>query len=535
MMKKNNTKITVFLPLILSVFTVAGLLLGMHLNNPGKKQSLFIYPRTDKVSTILNYIQEEYVDTVNRQSLEETAIVSILQDLDPHSLYIPAKDLITISEPLEGNFEGIGVQFNMPDDTIVIINTIPAGPSERVGIEAGDRIITINDSLVAGVGIPQDEIVRMLKGRRGSKVRVDIQRGGTTDLLGFEIIRDRIPLYSVDVVYMVNDDLGYIKISKFARTTFDEFIAAIRKLQGQGMKKLMVDLRGNSGGYMDAATRIADQFLPAGKLIVYTEGRARPRNNVFSTEGGCCPVEDIVILIDEFSASASEILAGAIQDNDRGLIIGRRSFGKGLVQEPIMLSDGSAIRLTIARYYTPTGRSIQKPYENGNEEYYNDWQIRYLHGEFTIRDSIHFNDSLRFTTAGGKVVFGGGGIMPDVFVPYDTTGISEYLIALRSRGLIYRYAFMFTDRERSKLLKFKTYQEIDRYLDEVNLLSSFVVFARQQGVTPGPDDLIISGEVILTQLKAYIARNMIDNDGFYPIIHRIDETFRKAVLVLSEE
>ncbi len=532
-MSRKNSKIAILLPLLLAVFLAGGMLIGLQLNKPGKKQHLFIYPRTDKVNTILNYIQEEYVDSVNRNQLEETAILSILDQLDPHSVYIPAKDLQAVNEPLEGNFDGIGVSFNMPNDTVVIISTVPGGPSDKVGILAGDRIVRINDSLVAGVRIPQESIVGMLKGQRGTKVKVGINRKGVPEELYFEITRDKIPLYSVDVSYMVNEEIGYIKISKFARTTFDEFIAATEKLKEQGMKKMIIDLRGNSGGYMDAATNIADQFLDEGKMIVYTEGRARPRAEIRATAGGLCLDEEVVVLVDEFSASASEILAGAIQDNDRGTVVGRRTFGKGLVQEPIMLADGSALRLTIARYYTPTGRSIQKPYNHGTEEYYNDWHSRYLNGEFTIKDSIHFNDSLRYTTPGGKVVYGGGGIMPDVFVPYDTTGITDYYVNVRNRGLIYRFAFEFTDTHREALSRFNTCQEIESYLDKQDLLRTFTEFARKRGISPDAAEIKTSGFIILTQIKAYIARNVIDNDGFYPIIHRIDETFLRGVDVLE--
>ncbi|HDR90565.1 MAG TPA: S41 family peptidase [Bacteroidetes bacterium] len=532
-MSRKNSKISVWLPLLLALFLAAGVLIGMLLGKPGRKPSMFIYPRTDKISTILNYIREEYVDSVDISRLEESTIVSLLSELDPHSVYIPAEDLQAVNEPLEGNFDGIGVQFNMPEDTVVIINTIPGGPSDKVGILAGDRIVRINDSLVAGVGIHQDDIVGMLKGPQGTRVKVGIKRKGVPDELTFEITRDKIPLYSVDVAYMVNDSTGFIKISKFARTTFNEFMDAASRLKEQGMTGLIIDLRGNSGGYMDAATHIADQFLSGGKMIVYTEGRARPRSEIRATHGGICLREKVVVLVDEFSASASEILAGAIQDNDRGMVVGRRTFGKGLVQEPILLADGSALRLTIARYYTPTGRSIQKPYSNGTEEYYNDWQTRYLHGEFTVRDSIRFADSLKYVTPGGNVVYGGGGIMPDVFVPFDTTGITDYFMQVSNRGLIYLFAFEYTDRYRNELTRFSDWKELNAYLNRQNLLQAFTNYTGRQGIEPKPSELQISGKIIHAQIKAYIARNILDNEGFYPIIHQIDAAFLKGKEVLE--
>ena len=524
------------MPVLLAVFLVAGMVIGTRMRPVGKKQSLFIYPRTDKLNTILNYIQSEYVDSVDRNHLVETAIPAILRELDPHSIYIPARDLQAINEPLEGNFEGIGVSFNMPDDTVVIISTISGGPSEKVGIMAGDRIVSINDTLVAGIKYSQEKVVGMLKGPRGTTVKVGIKRPGTRNILDFTIVRDKIPLYSVDVSYMVDDEIGYVKISKFAKTTLEEFNAAVEKLKTLGMKKFILDLRNNNGGYMDAATNIADQFLGDNQLIVYTEGRARPRVNIMSKPGGNCLDEEVVVLIDEWTASASEILAGAIQDNDRGLIIGRRSFGKGLVQEPIVLNDGSALRLTIARYYTPTGRSIQKPYTRGREDfYYNDINIRYENGEFMEKDSIEFNDSLKFYTPEGKTVYGGGGIMPDIFIPLDTSGITPYFIEVRNTGLIYRFAFDYSDKEREKLKTFEHWQDLDRYLDTRDLYRQFIAFAEQKGIRGNLHDKKISREVINVQLKAYIVRNIFDNEGFFPILHRIDNTFLKSVEILQAE
>jgi carboxyl-terminal processing protease len=532
-MSTQNKNTAIYLPILLAVFLVAGMFIGTRMKPVGTKQSLFIYPKTDKFNTVLNYIESEYVDSVSRDELVETAIPAVLSDLDPHSIYIPANELQAVNEPLEGNFEGIGVQFNMPNDTVVIVSVISGGPSEKVGIMAGDRIMTINDSVVAGKKIPQDDIVRKLKGPMGTSVNVGIKRHGPRDLVNFTVVRGKIPLYSVDVAYMVTSEIGYIKISKFSKTTFEEFTSAVEKLKNQGMKKMVLDLRENSGGYMDAATNIADQFLGDNELIVYTEGRTRPRVNIYSKPGGICLEEEVAVLIDEWSASASEILAGALQDNDRGIIVGRRSFGKGLVQEPILLNDGSAIRLTIARYYTPTGRSIQKPYKKGSSDYYNDISERYQNGELLVKDSIQFNDSLRFTTPKGKVVYGGGGIMPDVFIPMDTVGFTTYFHEVRNRGLVYRFAFEYADRNRDKLDDFTSWQGIDHYLDQQNIYYDFSKYVESQGVRGSVKDRSISKNIIYTQLKATIARNILDNDGFYPIIHRIDNTFQRSVELLK--
>ncbi len=531
-MTSNKRRYT-YLPLILSVTFVAGLLIGHRLfDRGGGTQRYLIYPRTDKVSNVMNYIEEEYVDTINISKISDAGIVAMLTELDPHSVYIPAEDLQAVNEPLEGNFSGIGVQFNMQNDTVVIIQTISNGPSELVGIMPGDRIITVDDSLVAGVDMPSNDIVKMLKGPKGTTVKVGIYRKGEPDLIKFEIIRDQIPLYSVDVAYMITDNIGYVKISSFSRTTFREFLDATDKLKAEGMTKIIVDLRSNGGGYMDAATNIADQFLGKNKLIVYTQGKARPRTDIYATAKGVLHDNEVVILIDEFSASASEILAGAIQDNDRGIIVGRRSFGKGLVQEQIVLSDGSALRLTVARYYTPTGRSIQKPYNNGLEDYYKDIHERVAHGEFVEADSIQFADSLKYYTPGGNIVYGGGGIMPDFFIPVDTTGVTQYFSRLRNRGLIYRYAFHYADSHREKLSEFYKPSELETYLDKQDLLPGLIEFANENGVNPDKKDIDESEELILTQLKAYIARNIMDNEGFYPIIYDVDNTLQKAVDIL---
>jgi carboxyl-terminal processing protease len=532
-MNYNNSKRIVFLPVILGITMVLGIIIGRYLpSNKDFSAHSPIRPRNDKLNSILNVIESNYVDSVNRNDLVESAIPAILKKLDPHSVYIPAKDLARANEPLQGNFEGIGISFSMLTDTILVISTIPGGPSEKLGLLPGDKILYVNDSLVAGKHIADEKIMGKLKGPRGTVVKIKILRSGQKELIPFEITRDKIPIYSVDVDYMVNDHIGYIKINTFAMTTFDEFMKGLRELRDHGMTSLILDLRGNSGGIMEAAVQVADQFLKEGQLIVYTKGRASPRSDAKATGKGEFKAGNLVVLIDEWTASASEILAGALQDNDRGTIIGRRSFGKGLVQEPIPFSDGSGMRLTIARYYTPTGRSIQKPYKDGFEKYFDDLNQRYTHGEFEVSDSIHFSDSLKFTTPGGHIVYGGGGIMPDKFVPVDTSGVSPYFVKVRS--FIYRFALKYTENNRETLKKYNDPAEMEKYLDKQALLDQFVRFAAANGVKEDLSGLKTSGTIIHTQLKAYIARNILDNKGFYPIWEHIDTTLKYAIDFLNK-
>lgn len=523
----------IFLPVLLSVILVAGIFLGSILPRPEKHSGVMIYPKESKLDQILQYIQLAYVDSVNLSSIEDNAIPGILKNLDPHSVYIPAQQVEQVNEPLQGNFDGIGVSFNMPDDTVIIITVISGGPSEKVGIRPGDRIITINDSVVAGKRIDQDDIVKMLKGPRGTTVKVGIQRKHEPDLLHFIITRDKIPLKSVDVAYMINDSTGFIKISKFARTTPHEFSDALNNLEESGMSSLILDLRGNNGGYLDAAIEVANHLLKKGTIIVYTEGRTKPRETIFARNDGLFTQGKLVVLIDEWSASASEIVAGAIQDNDRGTIIGRRSFGKGLVQEPFILQDGSVLRLTVARYYTPTGRCIQKPYNNGIEKYYEDIHDRYANGEFQYSDSIHFPDSLKYTTPAGKIVYGGGGIMPDIFVPIDTVGITDFFLHLRNRGLIYRFALDYTDQYREQLSKYTDVSALDQELQKRNLFNRFLVYTEQNGVHASADEIKTSRKLIDVQIRAYIARNILDDNGFYPIIQEVDKTLLTAIRYLN--
>ena len=532
-MNYNNPKRSISLPLMLAATLALGILIGKYLpSQEDYQQRLNIRSRNDKLNSILNIIESNYVDSVNRNDLVETAIPAILKKLDPHSVYIPAKDLARANEPLQGNFEGIGISFNMLTDTILVVSTIPGGPSEKLGLLPGDKILYVNDSLVAGKHISDEKVMGMLKGRRGTVVKIKIMRSGQKDLLNFDITRDKIPIYSVDVDYMINENTGYIKINAFAMTTYEEFMKGLNELRDKGMTNLILDLRGNSGGIMDAAIQIANEFLSKGQLIVYTKGRAQPRNEARATGDGEFQNGKLVVLIDEWSASASEILAGAIQDNDRGTIIGRRSFGKGLVQEPIPFADGSGMRLTIARYYTPTGRSIQKPYNDGFEKYYDDLNERYTHGEFEVSDSIHFSDSLKFITPAGRIVYGGGGIMPDNFVPADTSGVSSYFLKVRS--YIYRFALKYTENNRDLLKRYTEAGEMKKFLDKQSLLDQFVRFAESNGIKKDPVGLKMSEHIIHTQIEAYIARNILDNKGFYPIWENIDTTLKYAIDFLKK-
>lgn len=529
MNKKYSIRI-ILAPLVLAIAIVAGIYIGRTYKRDEQQKMLYIYPRADKLSNLLNYIEREYVDKIDKDKLTEDIIPKILSELDPHSQYIPAKDLEEVNEPLEGNFSGIGVQFNMLNDTLVILKTIANGPSEKAGVLAGDRILIVDGDTVAGKKIPSDSIVSRLKGPRGTEVAIGIQRKKVKKLIYFNIIRDNIPLYSVDISYMIRPGIGYIKLNKFARNTYEEFMEGTSKLVDQGMKDLIIDLRGNGGGYLDAAVRIIEQFLNEGQLIVYTEGHSKPRQEYRATQTGKYKDMNLVILIDEGSASASEILTGAIQDNDRGTIIGRRSFGKGLVQEQFMFNDGSAVRLTIARYYTPTGRCIQKPYVNGDEEdYYSDISNRFLHGELLDKDSIKFADSLKYTTPNGKIVYGGGGIMPDIFVPIDTSDITDYLVEIRNSGLIYSFSIQYSDNRRRELSRFTNYKDIFNYLDKQKVLQQFLAEATKNNITFRPKEFETSKEIIRIQLYAYIVRNILDNEGFYPALENIDNTLLKAV------
>jgi carboxyl-terminal processing protease len=512
-----------YLPVAFALVLCAGLYLGTRISTPfSREKSIFSLSAGEfnKLSDVLSYIQQEYVDTVDREMLVNSSIEKMLQALDPHSAYIPAEELRSANEPLEGNFEGIGVEFHIQSDTIMVVSALSGGPSEAVGIRAGDRIVKVEDTLVAGVGITNAEVMQKLRGPGGTKVNVKIARRGVSKLLDFTITRGKIPIYSLDVAYMVNDSTGYIKISRFAATTYEEFMQAALPLKKKGMKHLVLDLRGNPGGYLDAATKLADEFLDKNKTIVYTEGKSRPRSNYESTASGDFENTNVVILIDEGSASASEIVAGALQDWDRATIVGRRSFGKGLVQEQTILPDGSALRLTIARYYTPTGRSIQKPYQNGYEDYNNELLQRFDHNELITADSIRFADSLKFTTPGGKIVYGGGGIMPDVFVPIDTSGRNnQFLIGVLNSGLTSQFAYDYVDDNRGKLQSYKSAADYIRNFEvSESVFNNFLKKSDEMKIIRTPAEVTDAAPYLKNQIKAYIGRQLFKSEAFFPVL-----------------
>jgi len=528
----NRNRLLYWLPLLLALMLVAGMYIGTRMINRHRIGILNLnHNRTSKVGDVIGYIEQDYVDSVSKMKLEEDAIIGMLEELDPHSQYFTAEEFREMNEPLVGNFEGIGVEFRIVKDSITVMHIIPGGPSEKIGIMPGDRIIRINDSLVAGIGITNKETIKQLKGERGTRVAVDVWRPRVNDVLQFTITRDVIPIYSIDVSYMVNDSVGYVKLSRFSATTPEEFDNALKELKKQGMQNLILDLRGNVGGYLKSAIMMADDFLTKNKLIVYTEGNNRPRQYAYASRRGKFEKENVIVLIDEGSASASEIIAGAIQDNDRGIVVGRRSFGKGLVQEQLELSDGSVIRLTVARYYTPTGRCIQRPYENGKEDYNNDLHERLVNGELQNPDSIHFPDSLKYYTQGGKLVYGGGGIMPDIYVPVRSGEEFVYFNKLVNKGVIYQFAFDYMDPRRENLLgKYKTVNDyVDEFWISDRMMAEFYDFAEEGGVEKDQLGIETSGERIRNLIKAYIGRNIYNNEGFYPVYNQKDPVFLRAV------
>ncbi len=538
-----NSKHTILFPLLLAGGVVLGLLLGQYLGRntttsqiKGMLKQMAI--PTNKLSYTLSLIENQYVDSVSMDSLAEHVIPVLIKELDPHSVYIPAAEMQQVNEPLEGEFDGIGVVFNMATDTVIVLNVIPQGPSDKAGIKAGDRIMEINDSLVAGRKIPQNDIVKRLRGKRGTTVQLGLKRQGISDRVKVDVVRGVIPIKSIESAFRITDEVGYIKLGQFARTTFDEFKAALKLLRQEGIRKLIFDLRGNSGGYLDQAILVANEFLHKGQLIVYTEDRNHEQAREYADGKGSAQDLEVAVLIDEGSASSSEILAGALQDNDRGTIIGRRSFGKGLVQRQIPYSDGSALRLTTARYYTPTGRSIQKPYKIGDDESYEeDLMNRYRNNEFFSADSIHFADSLRRVTPGGKVVYGGGGIMPDIFIPADTTDVTRYFVEVAGRNILYRYTIEYADRNRAKLNNVKSIAELQRLLDsDKTLVEDFIRYAAHQGVAPRRADIARSRRLIEAQLRAYIGRNTsLEDNGFYANIYPVDNVVVRAIGVLKGE
>ena len=490
-----------------------------------------------KLDAMLQIINYAYVDTANEDKLAEDAIKAMLKDLDPHSVYIPASELKDMNEPLVGKFEGVGIQFNIFEDTIMVTQTISGGPSEKVGIRAGDRIVKIDTSNVANIKITNSDVMKKLRGDKGTKVVVGIYRRGEKDLLDFEITRDKIPLFSIDATYMATPETGYIKISRFADTTVDEFKDALAKLKTQGMKSLILDLSDNGGGYLNRAIELADEFLSDNKKIVYTEGRSSQKQEYYSTSVGGFEKGKLVVLIDESSASASEIVSGAIQDWDRGLLIGRRSFAKGLVQKPFPLPDGSAVRLTIARYYTPSGRCIQKSYEKGDEEYELDLSNRFKHGELYHADSIKFDDSLKYFTQAKRVVYGGGGIMPDIFVPLDTSMNSRYHTDLIRKSVLYDFSLNYTDDNRASLKK--QYPDIaafrSKFVMTEKLMDDLIAYGEKKGVPKDSAGLATSFELIKIQATALIARDLWNTDAYWQVINDINPFYTKALEALKND
>jgi len=527
-----NKKRHAWVPLLVTLSIIAGIFMGIYISSyTGSSQILPGFKGNNKIDQVFGIINSDYVDTIKVDDLIEKTIPAIFKELDPHSVYIPAADLQSVNEELEGSFSGIGIQFNIITDTITVVGVISGGPSEKMGILPGDRIVTIDDSLF--IATTNEKVLKSLRGPKGSKVNIGIARMGTEELIPFDITRDDIPVYSVDASFVTNG-IGYIKVSKFGRTTHSEFITAIARLKIQGAEGFVVDLRSNSGGYMDAAINMVNEFLGDREMIVYAEGKNYPRYNFHSNGTGVVPQDGLVVLMDEWSASASEIFAGAIQDNDRGSIVGRRSFGKGLVQNQIDLADGSAVRLTIARYYTPSGRSIQKGYELGKgDDYEMDIQHRYEHGEFENRDSIKLDESKVFYTKGGREVFGGGGIMPDYFVPFDTTGVTSYYTSLRNRGIIYEYTFQFVDKNREKLKEYKTPEALTAYLNTLPLVDEVADFAVQKGIKKRVTLLAISQQLIRGQINAYIVRNALDENAFYKVLYENDPALNKAIKLIK--
>ncbi len=524
-----NRRFNPYMPLWFALVLAGGVVLGLLLGTRSDGMARF-NQKGNKVQELIDYIHGNYVDTLESKAIEEKAIRGLLDQLDPHSVYISTDEFHDANDPLLGSFEGIGVQFRIESDTVVVITPVSGGPSEKLGIRAGDRIVTVDGKKIAGVKISNNDVMRKLKGPKGTEVNVGIFRRGVPGLISFTIERDVIPTYSMDIAYMIEPGVGYIRLSNFAATTAEEVHNALEDLLRSGMKKLILDLRGNGGGYLKAAIDVADEFLPEGTLIVYTQGLHQAKEMAQATNEGLFEEGELVVLVDEWSASASEIVAGAIQDNDRGTIVGRRSFGKGLVQEQLNFKDGSAVRLTVARYYTPTGRCIQRSYKNGNDAYNSDYMHRYMNGELENPDSIKFADSLRYYTPKGKTVYGGGGIMPDIYVALEKDSALIFYNLTMNKGYVYQWAFDYTDRNRQQLLRFKDIDAFDQGFHITDAMYQvFLRYAESKGVKHQGKDLAKSDRYVKVMLKAYIGRNLLDNEGFYPIMNTIDPAFIKAI------
>lgn len=526
-MDNKNSSNQISLPLVLCIGLAAGVLIGASLNS--KSTSGEVNQDIQKLREVLTLVKKEYVDDTKTDGLVEDAIIHLLGKLDPHSAYISSRDRISANEDLKGNFEGIGIEFNIFHDTLVVVTALSGGPSEAVGLRSGDKIIKVNDSTIAGVKLTNRDVQRHLKGPKGTEVKIEVLRRSKKTPIVFTIVRDKIPQFSVDASYMIDQEIGYIKVNRFSQTTHEEVKSAMTKLRKEGMKKLVLDLQGNPGGYMDQAISVADEFLPAGEKIVFTNGQEKKYNeNAIATSEGDFEKGDLIVLVNEGSASASEIVSGALQDNDRALVVGRRSFGKGLVQRPFDLNDGSEVRLTISRYYTPSGRSIQKPYEN-NDDYDKDIIKRYKHGEFFTADSVKFNDSLKYKTLNGRTVYGGGGITPDYFVPLDTTLTSQYFNELSYANVLREYAFNYGEQYRNLLQQkgFRDYRQ--NFIVDDNMLAQVVELGKKSNVPPDLKDLSKNKKLFQVYLKSEIARRVWDNSHFYPIFNETNEVLQQAI------
>lgn len=522
-----NSKYQISLPLILCIGLAAGLLVGANINSKSAKTT--DNSEIEKLREVLSLVQNEYVDKGKTDAVVEDAINHILGKLDPHSAYIPARDKIEANEDLRGNFEGIGIEFNIFHDTLVVIAALAGGPSEAVGLRPGDKIVKVNDKVIANTKLTNFDVQKYLKGPKGTEVKIEVLRKRKTSPIVFTIVRDKIPQTSVDASYMIDKEIGYIKISRFSQTTYDEFKRGLDQLKTEGMKKLVLDLQGNPGGYMDQAIDVADEFLPKGEKIVFTHGQeTRYNENAVATEKGDFEKGDLIVLVNEGSASAAEIVSGALQDNDRALVVGRRSYGKGLVQRPFDLNDGSEIRLTISRYYTPSGRSIQKPYQD-LDAYDKDIIKRYRHGEFFHADSIHFNDSLKYHTLNGRTVYGGGGIMPDYFVPLDTSHSSKYFNELFAANSIREYAFNYAEENKSRLEKMGFAAYRIKFTVDDQMLDQLVALGKKEKIKENRSDLARNKSVFQVYLKAEIARRVWGNPAFYPVFNESNEVLEQVI------
>ena len=525
------------MPIIYSAILVAGIFLGIYL---AKSNGITAASQSNDdmsyINDVFSLIDKEYVDTINIKDLQVKAVTHILESMDPHSEYIKPEVLEDVNDNLQGSFHGIGVSFRIEKDTIAIINTIKGGPSEKVGIMAGDRIVYVGDTLVAGTKVTNKDAMRLLKGPKKTKVDVKIKRRGVDELLDFTIVRDVIPTHSVDVAYMIDDEIGFVKMTKFSATTHKEFVEAIKKLKSEGMKKLILDLRDNTGGYLGESVGVVDELLEDNKLIVYTEGEHRERAYLFSRHRGLWEDKDVVVLINEGSASAIEIVAGALQDNDRGTIIGRRSFGKGLVQEQFDLGENGALRLTVARYYTPAGRCIQKPFTGNKEEYLLEEYSRYTTGEMFNIDSIHFADSLKYITPEGRIVYGGGGIMPDIYVPLENDSSHYFFNKMANSGILFQYAFDYADAHRKKILSYGDVKNFDKkFVFTDAMFDELMRRAEEKKITGNKADKDKARELSEPLFKAYVARDVFGDEAFYVLYEPIDEILQEAISKLKAE